>query len=425
MPRGVKQPLLLSVLIAVLLFAAGTAVAPAQQAADESEKEIERYRAMISDPMSNPGLSRRRSRRSAVEDAARRQQRLARGLRPRRRAGQARGRLRQAAALFRRCRPGDGPRAAAAVVHAERPGSRHQGRGGAPVSAARPHVRHGGPGRLHRQQVERHEDRAPARPSKGAGDGRRRRGDVLPPRRRRWTSACATCHGDDGKRIRLQGLPNLSKPGKEAQETMGAWPTYRVSQSESRTMQHRLWDCYRQMRMPVPEYGSDGLTALHGIPEQASRGGRDQRSLDQALREERAMKKLALTCLPRYDGRPGACSDGVANIPPRRSMLRSWTPTSRRRWKKRPPKWQARVEQDETQRLCSLYRNNPPSDAFNKILAREKATVVFPADGKRAGRLEAGRESCAERPRRPVLRSCRTPSMAATATPATRWQSRK
>ncbi len=74
--------------------------------------------------------------------------------------------------------------------------------------------------------------------------------------------SCATCHSEDGKRIRLQGLPNLSKPGKVAQETMGTWPTYRVSQSQSRTMQHRLWDCYRQMRMPAPDYASDGLTAL-------------------------------------------------------------------------------------------------------------------------------------------------------------------
>ena len=74
--------------------------------------------------------------------------------------------------------------------------------------------------------------------------------------------SCATCHADDGKRIRLQGLPNLSKPGKNAQDTMGTWPTYRVSQSQMRTMQHRLWDCYRQMRMPIPDYGSDGITAL-------------------------------------------------------------------------------------------------------------------------------------------------------------------
>jgi L-cysteine S-thiosulfotransferase len=74
--------------------------------------------------------------------------------------------------------------------------------------------------------------------------------------------SCATCHGEEGKRIRLQGLPNLSKAGKASQETMGSWPTYRVSQSQLRTMQHRLWDCYRQMRMPAPDYVSDGLTAL-------------------------------------------------------------------------------------------------------------------------------------------------------------------
>jgi L-cysteine S-thiosulfotransferase len=74
--------------------------------------------------------------------------------------------------------------------------------------------------------------------------------------------SCATCHGEEGKRIRLQGLPQLNKPGKDAQMTMGSWPTYRVSQSQTRTMQHRLWDCYRQMRAPEPVYLSDGLTAL-------------------------------------------------------------------------------------------------------------------------------------------------------------------
>lgn len=77
-----------------------------------------------------------------------------------------------------------------------------------------------------------------------------------------WDFSCATCHAEEGKRIRLQGLPNLSKPGKSVQETMGSWPTYRVSQSQTRTMQHRLWDCYRQMRWPQPDYLADGLTAL-------------------------------------------------------------------------------------------------------------------------------------------------------------------
>lgn len=85
--------------------------------------------------------------------------------------------------------------------------------------------------------------------------------------------SCATCHADEGKRIRLQGLPNFSKPGKPAQETMASWPTYRVSQGALRTMQHRLWDCFRQQRWPVPEYGSDALTALTVfLQKQASAG---------------------------------------------------------------------------------------------------------------------------------------------------------
>lgn len=85
--------------------------------------------------------------------------------------------------------------------------------------------------------------------------------------------SCATCHADTGKRIRLQGLPNLSVPGKTAQETMASWPTYRVSQSQMRTMQHRLWDCYRQMRMPAPDYASDGITALHAYLNVQAAGG--------------------------------------------------------------------------------------------------------------------------------------------------------
>ncbi len=85
--------------------------------------------------------------------------------------------------------------------------------------------------------------------------------------------SCATCHAEEGKRIRLQGLPNLSTPGAAAQATMASWPTYRVSQSALRTMQHRLWDCYRQQRWPVPEYGSDSLTALTVFLQKQATGG--------------------------------------------------------------------------------------------------------------------------------------------------------
>ncbi|MDZ7856278.1 sulfur oxidation c-type cytochrome SoxA [Sphaerotilus sp.] len=73
--------------------------------------------------------------------------------------------------------------------------------------------------------------------------------------------SCATCHAEDGKRIRLQGLPNLLKT-EGAATGVATWPAYRVSQSEVRTLQHRMWDCYWQMRHPDVQYTSDAVTAL-------------------------------------------------------------------------------------------------------------------------------------------------------------------
>ena len=73
--------------------------------------------------------------------------------------------------------------------------------------------------------------------------------------------ACASCHGEDNKRIRLQDLPNLTKnPG--AGNGFGAWPAYRVSNGQMWSMQLRLQDCYRQQRFPYPLFGSDATIAL-------------------------------------------------------------------------------------------------------------------------------------------------------------------
>lgn len=76
-----------------------------------------------------------------------------------------------------------------------------------------------------------------------------------------WDFSCASCHGDDGKRIRMQDLPALHKP-EGARPVVATWPAYRVSTSEMRTMQWRLNDCYRQMRYPEPGYASDATIAL-------------------------------------------------------------------------------------------------------------------------------------------------------------------
>ena len=73
--------------------------------------------------------------------------------------------------------------------------------------------------------------------------------------------SCASCHGEDGKRIRLQDLPNLTKnPGDGV--GFAAWPAYRVSNGQMWGMQQRLNDCYRQQRFPYPGFASDATIAL-------------------------------------------------------------------------------------------------------------------------------------------------------------------
>ena len=73
--------------------------------------------------------------------------------------------------------------------------------------------------------------------------------------------SCASCHGEAGKRIRLQDLPDLTKnPGDGI--GFAAWPAYRVSSGEMWSMQRRLNDCYRQQRFPYPGFASDVTVAL-------------------------------------------------------------------------------------------------------------------------------------------------------------------
>lgn len=84
--------------------------------------------------------------------------------------------------------------------------------------------------------------------------------------------SCATCHMDVGKRIRLQGLPALSDP-KEAKRAVGEWPAYRISSTHVMTMQHRLYDCYWQMRIDKLDFGSDVSIALTAYLVNTAKGG--------------------------------------------------------------------------------------------------------------------------------------------------------
>ena len=242
-------------------YVVAQAPAPAAPVLDSSEKEIERYRAMISDPMSNPGF--------LAVDRGEILWALARGTKnvslETCDLGEGAGKLEGAYAKLPRFFADSDK-----VMDLEQRllwcMDKVQALDTKDVVARR----FSGPGRLSDMEdlvafiankssgLKITPQLANAKEKEMLAVGEElffRRGGVM-------DFSCATCHAESGKRIRLQGLPDLSKPGKQPQETMASWPTYRVSQSALRTMQHRLWDCYRQQRWPVPEYGSDALTAL-------------------------------------------------------------------------------------------------------------------------------------------------------------------
>mgnify|MGYP002148049090 FL=1 len=83
--------------------------------------------------------------------------------------------------------------------------------------------------------------------------------------------SCAICHGQEGKRIRLQELGNLTTQAG-AGTAMGNWPSYRVSQGAVWTMQRRLIDCMRQARWPEPKYLSDSVIALEVFLQKTASG---------------------------------------------------------------------------------------------------------------------------------------------------------
>jgi sulfur-oxidizing protein SoxA len=84
--------------------------------------------------------------------------------------------------------------------------------------------------------------------------------------------ACSSCHGDSGKRIRRQVLPQLDD-AEEARAVVGQWPAYRVSATHVMTMSHRLYDCFWQMRLPPMQLGSEIATALtHYLAARAAGG---------------------------------------------------------------------------------------------------------------------------------------------------------
>ncbi|MDO9635857.1 MAG: sulfur oxidation c-type cytochrome SoxA [Thiobacillus sp.] len=81
---------------------------------------------------------------------------------------------------------------------------------------------------------------------------------------------CATCHTQDGKRIRASVLPNLRAPHEWTKAI--SWPAQRVSHDNVRSSQHRVLECLWQMRYPNIKPGSDVSVAMISYWTDAARG---------------------------------------------------------------------------------------------------------------------------------------------------------
>ena len=84
--------------------------------------------------------------------------------------------------------------------------------------------------------------------------------------------SCATCHLQQGKRIRLQRLAQLTNPA-EAQGVLPTWPAYRVAPGEVHTLQDWIAICYWAARHPQLRYGSEASIALQVFLAQLANGG--------------------------------------------------------------------------------------------------------------------------------------------------------
>jgi len=76
-----------------------------------------------------------------------------------------------------------------------------------------------------------------------------------------WDFSCASCHGEEGKRIRMSELPVLYKP-EATRPLIATWPAYRVSNSTFKTLEWRMNNCFAQMRTPEPIFGSEVVNAM-------------------------------------------------------------------------------------------------------------------------------------------------------------------
>jgi L-cysteine S-thiosulfotransferase len=96
------------------------------------------------------------------------------------------------------------------------------------------------------------------------------------------------------------------------------------------------------------------------------------------------MRATAALFILALSAAPGVAQQALAVDPARvDAAVKSAFPTA-------PADWQSRLLPDETMRQCSAHRNSPPTAIADAIRQREKATIVYPPNGKILGDWRKG-----------------------------------
>jgi sulfur-oxidizing protein SoxX len=92
---------------------------------------------------------------------------------------------------------------------------------------------------------------------------------------------------------------------------------------------------------------------------------------------------LALILLAALSGVAAAQENATPDAARLTAVIQAAFPTA-------PADWKTRLLPDDTLRLCSAYRGNPPADVSKQIQHAEKARIEYPPDGKLLGDWKAG-----------------------------------
>jgi sulfur-oxidizing protein SoxX len=95
------------------------------------------------------------------------------------------------------------------------------------------------------------------------------------------------------------------------------------------------------------------------------------------------MRTIAIAIVAGVLGVTPASAQQAADAARGDAVVKSAFPTA-------PAEWQGRLVPDETMRACSAHRNKPPKGGADAIQAREKAAIIYPADGKLIGDWQKG-----------------------------------